>query len=253
MNHVQQAIVMIFLVGILVGSLVYGQHQESPPAATGNPPPAASPPFSHAVVQEFEHSLAKVQPWLERYGYAAVFVAVMVEGMGIPAPGQTLVIAGTLEAARGNLHPSLLLILVVLAAVLGNSVGYLIGYWGGRPLLKKLKVNVNHWQRLKYFFDRYGGGVVVAGRFFDGLRQLNGIVAGMLKMPWWLFTGFNILGAVLWTGLWGLGTYLLEKDIHTVVYFFRPFKPWIIALSLTGFAALLAYLLWRRQANQQQG
>ena len=235
---------IILVLGLVVGDLAYGQqYQQLPPAASGNSLPAASNTFSHRVLQDLEYSLAKAKPLLERYGYVVVFVAVMVEGMGIPAPGQTLVIVSALEAAKGNLHLGLLLTLVTLAALFGNSMGYLIGYWGGRSLLKKLKVNANHLQRMERFFDRYGGGVILLGRFFDGLRQLNGIVAGMLGMPWWLFTVFNLLGAVLWTGLWGLGTYFLEKDIHVVVRFFRTFEPWITGLSLTSLVILLAYLL----------
>jgi membrane protein DedA with SNARE-associated domain len=248
MYSIKLAITIILVFGLIAVGLVYWQQYWEPlPAAAGNSPPAAS--NSHRVLQDLEHSLAKAKPLLERYSYAAVFVAVMVEGMGIPAPGQILVIASALEAAKGKLHLGLLLTLVTLAALFGNSIGYLIGHWGSRPLLKKLKVNADCLQRIERFFDRYGGGVIALGRFFDGLRQLNGIVAGMLAMPWWLFTVFNLVGAVLWTGLWGLGTYFLEKDIHIIVSFFWMFESWIMILSLTGLALLLSYLLWRRWSS----
>ena len=82
--------------------------------------------------------MARVQPLLARYGYGAAFAAVMVEGMGIPAPGQTLLMAGALEAAAGRMNIVLLLFVVALAAVFGNSVGYAIGRWGGRAALNKL-------------------------------------------------------------------------------------------------------------------
>ncbi len=63
-------------------------------------------------------------------GYGAAFAAVMAEGVGIPTPGQTLLIAGAAEAAQGRMNIMLLLFLVTAAATLGNSVGYVIGRWG---------------------------------------------------------------------------------------------------------------------------
>jgi membrane protein DedA with SNARE-associated domain len=202
----------------------------------------AQPPHNH-MVQYLQHAIARVEPLLDQYGYAAVFLAVLVEGMGLVAPGQTLLIAAALTAARGHLNIAWVLILAFSAAALGNSLGYLIGRWGGRPLLHKIRVNEQHLQRLEGYFGRYGKGVVLMARFFDGLRQLNGIVAGMLRMPWSEFTLCSILGAALWTGAWGVGTYFLEKEIASVHFTFRQVEPWIAVLSLLAFLALMVYLL----------
>jgi membrane protein DedA with SNARE-associated domain len=198
-------------------------------------------------VRDLEHAIAKVQPFLDRYGYAAVFLAIMVEGIGILAPGQTLLIAAALTAAQGDLNIVWLLLWAVTAAVLGNSLGYLIGRWGGRPLLHKIKVNEKRLQRMEGYFSRHGKGVVLIARFFDGLRQLNGIVAGMLKMPWKVFTTCNILGAVLWTGVWGLGTYFLDKKIASFHLTFRQIEPWVAAFCVLVFLALVVYLLRHRR------
>ena len=92
--------------------------------------------------------------------------------------------------------------------------------------------------------------MVLVARFFDGLRQLNGLVAGMLAMPWGIFTGFNVLGAMLWTGVWGLGTYWLDKDISTVHSAFRQIEPFALALTLVGFLGLMVYLFHRRQTQK---
>lgn len=170
-----------------------------------------------------------------------------MEGFGIPAPGQTLLMAGAVAAATGRLHLSLVITIVLLAAVLGNSLGYLLGRWGGRELVSRVGVNERHLQKIESFYRHYGGNLVLFGRFIDGLRQLiNGIVAGLLEMPWWTFTAFNIAGAALWTGLWGLGTYFLDKDFHAIAHRLESFKPLAIFLSLVAFFSLLAYLLWRR-------
>ncbi len=200
-------------------------------------------------VERFEHGLkeavAKVQPVLDRYGYPAVFLLILVEGVGIPAPGQTLLMAAGLTAAHGHLNIIWVLIWAGTAAVLGNSLGYLLGRWGGRHLLAKFKVRGDRLARLEDNFRRYGGLVVLVARFFDGLRQLNGIVAGMLAMPWWIFTAFNVLGAILWTGVWGLGVYWLDKEMGPVHRAFRQVEPVVVALTLLGLLALLVYLFRR--------
>jgi len=194
------------------------------------------------AVRHFRGSLARVHPLLMRYGYWAAAVATLVEGMGIPMPGQTLLIAASFEAAEGRMNIMWLLIVVTAFAVLGNSLGYAIGYWGGGFVLTKFKVNA---QRQRYFedlFERRGGGVILFGRFVDGLRQLNGIISGVMKMPWWSFTSYNVAGALLWTASWGLGTYYLGRRIHVIAGFFHRHHFLLFALGLAVLLALLFYL-----------
>ncbi len=88
------------------------------------------------MARDLEDAVAKMQPLVQRYGYIGVAGAVTVEGFGMPAPGQTMLMAGALESAGGHPHIVPLLVLAVVAAVSGNSLGYLIGKIGGRPLLR---------------------------------------------------------------------------------------------------------------------
>ncbi|MGB5833160.1 MAG: DedA family protein, partial [Thiohalocapsa sp.] len=144
-------------------------------------------------------------------------------------------------------HIVLLCLLAVAAAVTGNSLGYLLGKRGGRPLLRKLKVNQAREDKIAALFERYGGGFIVMARFLDGPRQLNGIIAGILEMRWWVFTAFNVLGAVLWVGLWGLGTYFLSEHLRAVDAFIRQINPWVGAIVAIGVVAFLIYLFQGRQ------
>jgi membrane protein DedA with SNARE-associated domain len=194
---------------------------------------------------DLEQAVARVQPVFDRYGYLAVFLTILVEGVGIPAPGQTFLIAAALSAAHGKLNLVWVLIWAFLAAGLGNSLGYLLGRWGGRLLLERFKVRGDRLVRLEEKFRRYGGGLLLVARFFDGLRQLNGIVAGMLAMPWKIFMAFNVLGALLWTGVWGLGAYFLDQEIKPVHSAFGLIEPFVVALTLVGLLALMAYLFRR--------
>jgi membrane protein DedA with SNARE-associated domain len=90
-------------------------------------------PCKHHLLGDLQHEIAAVEPWLDRYGYGAVFAAVGVEGFGIPVPGETLLIAGAVNAAtQAQFHIALLLLAAFLAAILGSNLGYLIGRRGGR-------------------------------------------------------------------------------------------------------------------------
>jgi membrane protein DedA with SNARE-associated domain len=198
------------------------------------------------AVAGIEAGIARVRPLLERYGYPAVFVAVGVEGMLIPAPGQTLLIAGAIDAVHGGLNIAALVALAFLAATLGNSIGYLIGRVGGRPLLKKLPISEARLDRVDVLFRRHGGWFILIARFFDGSRQLNGVMAGMLEMPWWRFTVWNLLGAVIWVAVWGLGTYWLDRDVGQVMTVLKRIEPVAIALLVAALIAGLVYL-WRRR------
>jgi membrane protein DedA with SNARE-associated domain len=191
----------------------------------------------------FERYLARAQLLLKRYGYGVVAATAMAEGVGIPAPGQTLLIAGALEAADGRMNIAWLLLLVTTATTVGNSFGYAIGRWGGRAVLNKLKISQSRQQRFYSILNRRGGVVVLLARFVDGLRQLNGIIAGVMHMPWWTFTAYNAAGALLWTGAWGLGTYYFGRDIHVIAALFHRHRLLTYILSAAVVTILLVALL----------
>jgi membrane protein DedA with SNARE-associated domain len=203
--------------------------------------------YRNRVVRDLKHAIARVEPLLERYGYAAVFLAIMVEGLGLLAPGQSLLMAAAFAAAQGRLNLVWVLFWAFTAAVVGNSLGYLMGRRGGRTLLSKIGVNEQHLAKMEGYFSRGGKWVVLLARFVDGLRQLNGIVAGLLEMPWPVFTTFNILGAALWTGVWGLGVFFLDKKIVSLHLTLRQIEPWAISICLLAVLALVGYLLYGRK------
>jgi membrane protein DedA with SNARE-associated domain len=217
------------------------------PGAAGAPDrrelSSESPEHRGALARRLERSFAEVEPLLERYGYAAAAVAALGEGLGVPMPGQTLLVASSLAAAAGRMHISLVLLFVTTATALGNSIGYALGRWAGRAALGKLGVNPQRQQRLVVLFRRHGGLVVLLGRFVDGLRQLNGIVAGILQMPWSTFTAYNLVGAILWTCTWGLGSYYFGRDIGMIADLFHRPAPWLYVLGLIGAVALVVYML----------
>ncbi len=202
---------------------------------------------NHAVPaweQDLKHVLDRVQPYLDRYGYAAIFVAILVEGFGLLAPGQTLLVAAALLAAKGGLQITWVLFWAFLAALLGPGIAYLLGRWGGRPLLLRLRVSERQVYRLEGYFSTYGPGLILVARFFDGLRQLHGYLAGIMQMPANRFAVYSFLGAALWTGFWGGGAFLLDRHLAALHLSWQSLQPWFWGLTLSGCLAGLIYL-WR--------
>jgi membrane protein DedA with SNARE-associated domain len=137
---------------------------------------------------------------VSRFGYFGVTGLVLVESFGVPAPGETAIIAGAALAGSGRLNIFAVAVAAFLAAVIGDSIGYWIGRAGGRPLVlrfgKYVRLTPARLDRVEQFMARRGPIMVVVARFVEGLRQLNGIVAGVTRMPIPRFVLFNSIGAI---------------------------------------------------------
>jgi membrane protein DedA with SNARE-associated domain len=200
----------------------------------------------------FQHYLQIAQPYLQHYGYFAVFGMVLVEGFGFPAPGETVIIAGALLASEGHMNIAVLTVVAWSAAVIGDNIGFVIGHFGGRRLVlhkgRYIGVSESHLQKVEHFFSKWGGGLVILARFVDVLRQLNGVVAGIGGMPWWRFLLFNAIGAALWVGAWGLGVYYLGRHMEQVADWFSRLQPYLIAIGIISLLSVIIYLLRRSKS-----
>jgi membrane protein DedA with SNARE-associated domain len=190
--------------------------------------------------------LARAAPWLHHYGFAALVLAVSVEGIGIPAPGQTLLIGAALLAAKGEMSLLVVLGCALAATVAGDNLGYLIGRRGGRRLILRLGANRHRLVKLSRFYRRFGSWPVLADRFFDGARQIGSLLAGAATMSWPRFFVFDLIGALLWVGIWGGGMYQLERHVVWLHGIWTRSNPVIAGLSLIAVAAL-GFWLWRRR------
>jgi len=145
---------------------------------------------------------AALAPILNSYGYLAVGGLLFLEDFGVPAPGETVLIAAAVYAGAGQLNIVLVVLIGFLAAVAGDNVGFTIGHFGGRALVLRFGRYVllaeDRLAKAEGFFIRHGGKVVTIARFVEGLRQANGIIAGITGMRWRRFLAFNVLGAAVW-------------------------------------------------------
>lgn len=169
----------------------------------------------------FQHVVNETEPLISHYGYAALFVIVGLEALGAPLPGETMLIGSSLLAARGDFNVLLVVLFVWVGAVAGDCTGYAIGRAGGRPLVTRLGRHVGLTAgRLASFealFRRRGVWIVIIARFVVLLRQVNGIVAGVVRMPWYAFLVANAVGAFLWSFAWGFGPFLAVRAIGAAV------------------------------------
>jgi membrane protein DedA with SNARE-associated domain len=158
---------------------------------------------------------ALFEPYLKSYGAIVMFVMIYLESMGSPVPGETGVIAASLLAAKGELSIVALYIAVLLGAILGDFTGYLIGRFGGATILRKAGPYVGLTpDKVKTIEDKFARGglwLVFIARFIPIMRQMNGLIAGTLAMPWHNFLMAQAAGAVLWTSLYCLGPYFFGE------------------------------------------
>ncbi|MFJ6775053.1 DedA family protein [Kitasatospora sp. NPDC091257] len=200
-------------------------------------------------------ALAGLAPLLDHYGYLAVALLVLLDNCGIPVPGQTVLVLASVYAGAGHLDFAAVLLVATGAAALGNSLGYLIGRTGGRAFVHRwgryVLLTPARMDRAEDFFARHGGKVVTVARFVDGLRQYNGIIAGTTEMPWRRFLPFNLLGAVLWTAVWGTFGYLAGANIGAVYRTALHYQVWFaVGLGVLVAAVLLRQVLRHRRRRR---
>lgn len=149
---------------------------------------------------------------LSSYGYWAVLVIVGLESLGIPLPGETILIsAGILAGHSHKLEVWLLWLAAACGAVIGDNIGFWIGDKGGYALLKRygryIRVREAELKVGRYIFDRHGGAVVFFGRFVSVLRTYAAFLAGTTRMQWRKFLVYNAAGGIVWSGIYTFVSY----------------------------------------------
>ncbi|MET7287264.1 DedA family protein [Streptomyces sp. NPDC005573] len=197
-----------------------------------------------------------VQEWLDSVPavavYAVVALVIGLESLGIPLPGEiVLVSAALMSAQHSGVNPFVLGACATAGAVIGDSIGYAIGRKGGRPLLAWLggkfprHFSEAHVATAERSFEKWGMWAVFFGRFVALLRIFAGPLAGVLHMPYWKFLIANVLGGICWAG----GTTAVVYYIGVVA------EDWLKRFSYLGLAVavligLTSMLILKRRANK---
>jgi membrane protein DedA with SNARE-associated domain len=208
-------------------------------ALASSPPPL--PGFLNALSGTLEH-----------YGLWAIGLLITLEDFGVPVPGETILIAGAIFAGAGRINIVALGVVAFVAAVTGDNIGFAIGHFGGRALAlrfgKYVFLTEERLDKAENFFDRRGSIVITFARFVEGLRQANGIIAGITGMHWLRFVIFNAVGAALWVGTWVTVGYFAGNNITTVYHYITLYSYYVLAALVV---LIVGYMVWRRRRRRR--
>lgn len=156
--------------------------------------------------------------------YSILFLIVFVEtGLVLMPflPGDSLLFAAGALAGSGALDITTVMVLLVLAALIGDSTNYWLGRLVG-PRIARL-INPKHLERTRAYFETYGGKTIIIARFIPIVRTMCPFVAGIGRMPYGLFVAYGIAGAVLWVSVCCLAGYffgqweIVKKNFSLVI------------------------------------
>ncbi len=198
--------------------------------------------------------LHSLEPALNNYGYLAVAGFVLLEDFGVPVPGETILILGAVYAGAGRLNVVLVGLIGFCAAVVGDNIGFAIGHFGGRPLVERfgryILLTPERLDKAQSFFERHGGKIIVVARFVEGLRQANGIIAGISGLHWAKFLAFNALGAALWVGVWTSVGYFSGSNIDSIYNTATRYSTYFAIAVGVFLLAFIARFVWRHRRAQ---
>ncbi len=191
---------------------------------------------------------------LDAYGYAAIFVIIALENLGLPLPGETILITAAIYAGTTHRLNAIAIVVTAAAAACGGGIaGFAIGQYGERHLLHRygryIHLDEKDLRLGRYLFRRYGGRVVFFGRFVAFLRALAALLAGINRMDWTRFLLFNGLGAAAWASTFGFAAYALGDRIEALS---TPASASIAVLVAVAAIAGLRFLHRNRARLQRE-
>ncbi len=148
------------------------------------------------------------QQLVSQWGYFIVFVLVLAQCSGVPLPAVAVLLAAEAAARRGTLTLSYVIVVGSAAAVMGSTIGYVLGRLGGRDLMLRLArrfhASETRVDALEQFFKRHGGKTIFIGRWVIFVRLWGSIAAGAARMPVPEFMFYNVTGGILWVASLGV-------------------------------------------------
>jgi len=199
------------------------------------------------------HSISHfVRVFVGDYGYWAVAVMLLCENAGLPVPGETtLLVASFFAYSEHKLHLGWIIVVATCAATIGDNLGFVLGRYGGRPLLARyqnlFRVRQDVLERGEALFARYGSFTIFFARFVFGMRVIAGPLAGVLRMRWRAFAICNFLGAVVWVSFIASAGYLFGHHWRLLVRTLTRFNLAIVIVAL----AVVVYLWWSQRRGSR--
>jgi membrane protein DedA with SNARE-associated domain len=209
-----------------------------------------------AVIHPLASVSGSILKFLEQalidYGYIIVFCAIMVESMGVPFPGETmLLIASAYAATSGTLSIYGVIACGAGGAMTGDSIGYWIGREGGRRLIRRYGKFVGltdaRYERVQGYLQRHGGKAIFFGRFVSIARTWIAVLVGAHHLNYVQFLLYDILGAITWATLYGSLGYVFGSNLPML-------EKWVrragITVTIIAVAAIIYFLYLRRKRKK---
>ena len=190
--------------------------------------------------------------FIEHYGLFFLFGIVCLESAGLWLPGETALIAAAVYASKGSLSITGVIVVAAAGAIIGDNIGYWIGREGGRRLLARYALLQRFSERVlpagERFFARHGGKAVFLARFFGGVRVTGAWMAGITRMRWWRFLGWNAAGGIVWAVAVGLIAFFAGKAAADAL---ARYGIYAAIGGAVAFVLLIAALhVWRRRVAE---
>jgi membrane protein DedA with SNARE-associated domain len=194
-------------------------------------------PFLHSIFLLINH-----------YGYFIIGLFILLECLGIPFPGETSLVLGAVYAQQNPSQLNIIIVIItgIIAASLGDNIGYFIGEKYGIAFISFLsnilKRDIKYVSVTKKFFDKYGLKTVFIGRFLSVFRMFIPITAGIHKIEYKRFFIYNISGATLWSIFYGALGFYLGTNLKLLESILTNISYTIITIIIV----IIIYVLFKR-------
>ncbi|MGP8306373.1 DedA family protein [Vibrio sp. YIC-376] len=190
-----------------------------------------------------------MKPLLEQYGYFALVVSIFLEGVGIPMPGQSLMVAASILSSEQVMNLTLVMSVSWLSCFIGNTCGYLIGYYFEGWLDKKGYISGPKMTKLQTIIQKYGPACLVVSRFIEGMKQFMPLACGIAKMPRKEFLLGNALAATIWVLVFSLLAHFAFEHLSSLSHLYTQYKYYIWVIAAALFVWMVLGIIKRKKAK----
>ncbi len=193
--------------------------------------------------------------WLD-WGYWGIFLLMVLENVIPPVPSEAIMGIAGIAVAQGKMDFALLVLVGTLGCVVGNlfwwEVGRRMGYHRLKPAVDRwgrwLTIEWEDIERLRRYFDRWGGVTVLVFRFMPIGRTVISIPAGLMHMPLWRFITYTALGSALWNFILVAVGYYLGTTFETIEHWIAPLVIGFVVLAVAGYVWRI--LTWKPRSQR---
>ncbi len=182
--------------------------------------------------------IEKVVAFISIGGYPSLIALMAMESMILPLPSEAVMPFAGFLISEGKMTFSLVILFSTIGSILGSTLSYYIGKYGGNPLLKRygkyVLLNEEHLMKTEEFFGKYGGRAVFIGRLIPVVRHFISIPAGMARMKMPLFLLYTTIGAAIWNGFLAYVGFVLKNNWTSLEHYTKFLDIIVVIILVLG-------------------